>query len=269
MTRVVLALSGGSAKAAAHVGVAKALFEQGLTPAHYLGTSMGAVVAACLAAGLTYDELLLRMIGIRRRDVAVPAADVALGFFGTAFLRSAPLKETIARLVPARRFEELRAPLTVTAVDRANGQLALFGAGGREHTPLVDALLASCALPVYYPPVTIAGREYVDGGLRSVIPLDVAGQSAPDLLVGSYVGPALYPEPADQPAPLPALVRVAGDVLRITMAAQAEDEMARWKDRAVIVRPRMESETSFAVDRVAEFVGEGYRAAVEALAARA
>jgi len=265
MSRVILALSGGSAKAAAHVGVAKAMFELGRDPAHYVGTSMGSVVAACFAAGLAYEDVLRRMIGIRRRDVAQPGTDAALGFFGTAFLRGSPLKATIARLVPARRFAELRFPLTVTAVDRANGELVLFGEGGRAHVPLIDALCASCALPVYYPPVTIAGREYFDGGLRSVIPLDVAGQFGPDLLVGSYVGPLLYAEPADKPAPLPALVRIAGDVLRIAMAAQAEAEMARWKDRATIIRPRMDAEATFAVNRVAEFVGEGYQAAMQIL----
>ncbi|MEX0691744.1 MAG: patatin-like phospholipase family protein [Gemmatimonadales bacterium] len=262
---VVLALSGGSAKAAAHVGVVQALSEHGHVPAHYVGTSMGAVVAACFAAGLTYQEMLVRMVGIRRKDVAVPAARAALGFFGTSFLRGGPLKETIARLVPAHRFKDLEYPLTVTAVDRATGELVLFGAGGREHTPLVDALCASCALPVYYPPVTIVGREYMDGGLRSVIPLDVASTFAPDLLVGSYVGPVFYADIGGKAPPMPALMRVASDVLRITMAAQAEDEMARWTDRAVLVRPQMTSDASFAVARVAEFVAEGYRAAMRAL----
>ena len=265
--KVVLALSGGSAKAAAHLGVAKALFEHGMSPAHYVATSMGAVVAACLAAGLTYEELLPRVVGLRRTDAAIPAPGAVLGFFSEAFLQGGPLKETIARLVPVRRFDELRYPLTVTAVDRVNGQLVLFGAGGREHTPLLDALYATCALPVYYPPVTIAGREYLDGGLRSVIPLDVASEFQPDRLVGSYVGPELWAEPAAKRTPIPPLVRMAGDVLRITMAAQAEAEMERWKGKATIVRPRMESETTFAVDRAAEFVAEGYRAAMGALAA--
>lgn len=265
MTRVVAALSGGSAKAAAHVGVVKALLERDLAPAHYVGTSMGAVVAACFAAGVTYEDLLGRMVRIRRSDVALPSAGAALGYFGTAFLRDAPLRDTIADMVPARRFDELAVPLTVTAVDRVTGELVLFGAGGRPHVPLLDALYASCALPVYYPPARIADREYLDGGLRAVIPLDIADRFGPELLVGSYVGPVLFTEPADRPAPIPPLVRVAGDVLRITMAVQAEAEMARWQGRAVLVRPRMEAETTFAVDRVAEFIGEGYRAAVQAL----
>ncbi len=60
-------------------------------------------------------------------------------------------------------------------------------------------------------------------------------------------------------------MQVASDVLRITMAAQAEGEMARWQDAAVLVRPQMASDASFAVSRVADFVAEGYQAAMRAL----
>ena len=52
-SRVVAVLSGGGAKSAAHVGALRALEEWGLTPGHYVGTSMGAVIAACYASGLT------------------------------------------------------------------------------------------------------------------------------------------------------------------------------------------------------------------------
>lgn len=269
MTRVVAALSGGGAKAAAHAGVLRALDELNLPPAHYVGTSMGAVVAACFAAGLSWAEVLARLTSVTRRDVGVLAPRALLGWFSDALLQAGPFRDTIARLVPATRFDELRTPLTVTAVDRASGALVLFGAGGRLHVPLVEALYASCALPGYYPPAVIAGREYVDGGLRAVLPIDVAAGFDPELIVAVSVGPSFYEEPAERPAAIPPLLRVVGDTERILMADQAERTMARWRgsrDPAVlIVRPTTVAESTFALDRVAPYVGEGYRATFRAL----
>lgn len=266
--RVVCVLSGGGAKAAAHLGAIKALEEWGLAPAHYVATSMGAVIAACLAAGWKYEQLVPRFLAIRRSQVAVPSARMLLGPFAGHVLRGTPLRETIALLVPAMRFDELRTPLTVTAVDAKNGELVLFGAGGIAHVPLVDALYASCALPLYYPPARIGDRRYVDGGVRAVLPIDVAADFRPDVIVAVSVGPSLYEEPSLKPARLPPMVRAHGEALRIMMAAQTEEVLARWKNGPVplvLVQPPLDAEATFAVDNLGRFVEGGYRAAYRAL----
>lgn len=269
MTRVVCALSGGGAKAAAHLGAWKALDEWGVRPAQYVATSMGAVIAACLAAGLPYEEVLWRITRLTRRDVAALHPAAAFGYFSEALLQAGPLREAIARLVPARRFAELATPLTVTAVDRANGQLVLFGTGGRVDVPLIDALYASSALPVYYPPAVIAGRAYVDGGLRAVLPIEVAARFASDLIVAVAVGPSFYEEPAEARAAAPPLVRIAGDMLRIMMADQAEATILEWRGRTdrrvMIVRPPTIAETTFRLDLIPHYIEEGYRATVREL----
>src|SRR6185503_9998437 len=101
-------------------------------------TSMGAVIGACFAAGLSYEEILVRITGVKRRDVASLSPLAFLGPFAPNLLKGAPLRDTIATLVPARRFDELVIPLTVTAVDAATGELVLFGAEGRPDIPLVE-----------------------------------------------------------------------------------------------------------------------------------
>jgi len=264
---IALVLSGGGAKAAAHLGVYKALEHWELIPSRYVGTSMGAVVGACLAAGLGYEETLVRMAAIRRHDVAAISPGALLGYFSRSFLRGDRLRDTIAHLLPVRRFRELHYPLTVTAVDIQNGQLTLFGADGRDEVPLVDALYASCALPVYYPAARIGGRTYVDGGLRAVLPIDVAGSFDPDLIVAVNVGPSLHDETSGRAAALPPLVRHHGEVLRVMMAAQTELEIERWRGRSdvVLVQPVTEAEATFALESVGQYVGDGYRAAVRAL----
>lgn len=268
-TRVAVVLSGGGAKAAAHVGALKALEEWQLSPSRYYGTSMGAVVAACFASGLGYDEVLRRIVGVTRRDVAVPSASALLGPFGKTMLRSAPLVDTIARLVPAKTFEELDRPLSVTATDAESGELVLFGAGGRMDVSLHEALYATCALPMYYPPASIGGQTYMDGGLRAVFPLGMAAQAHPDLVFAVYAGPSLRQRTLVQPDRL----RVLGahdNALRILMAAQAEAEIAAWDSHVplVLVRPLLDARATFAVQNAMRYVEEGYRAAVEALEKR-
>lgn len=265
--RVVVALSGGGAKAAAHVGAIKALEDWDIKPAHYVGTSMGAVVAACFAAGLPYEEVLRRMLAVTRKDVAIFSPRALLGPWARNLLRSRPLADTIAHLVPARRFLDLKTSLTVTAVDLRTSELVLFGAGGIT-VGLIEALYASCALPLYYPPARIGGREYVDGGLRAVLPIDVAAEFTPDVVVGVSVGPSLYERPPEEGPRTPPLIKAHGDTTRVMMAAQTAEMLERWKASAVplvYVQPVTEAEATFSLDNVARYVEMGYRATYRAL----
>jgi NTE family protein len=272
VTRVVCALSGGGAKAAAHLGAIRALTERGLAPAHYVGTSMGGLVGAALAAGMTPGAVLAALQRGEARAVASPSPGLLLGVFADGLFRPGPFRSLIRRLVPARRFADLAVPLTVTAVDLESGELVLFGAGGRDDVPLEDALYATCALPLYFPPARIGGRLYVDGGLRAVLPLDAAAGFAPDLIFAVDVGPSWREAPSDRKAKVPAMVRRSGQVQRVMMAAQTETQLERWRarppgarPRLVVVQPPVMAETTFRLDLVGEYDAAGYEAAKTAL----
>ncbi len=262
--RVIAVFSGGGAKGAAHVGAVRAMEEFDLRPAHYVATSIGAVMAACFASGLAYEDVLQRLTALTRRDVAALSARLVLGILARSLLRPEPFKETIRALVPARRFSELTTPLTVTAVDARTGELVLFGEGGRFNVPLCDALYASCALPMYYPPALIGDREYIDGGLRSVLPIEVASQFDPTMVVAVSVGPTLHADEIPSGPVAGGLVGAHRRSLRIMMAAQTEASLHRWRLEEpaplVLVRPRVDGNATFRVDRIVDFVGEGYRA---------
>jgi len=286
--RVVLVLSGGGAKALAHAGAFRALEQADLVPNHIVATSMGAVVGAALAAGMPFDQVRRRAMGIRRRDVA-PFDPLALmmGFFARSLFPATALRRAITRIVPKTRFEYLRIPLTVTATDLDSGELLLLGGPERRELDrrgrdieLVDALYASCALPLYFPPLEADGRRLGDGGLRAVLPLEAARQLEPnaDLFVAVHVGPGFDerlsstndgPDPTDTPVThIPRVVRSHGEAIRIMMAEQAERTVAEWpKDapRLVYVRAVAEREATFAVDRVQEYVEMGYQATKRAL----
>jgi len=264
-----MVLSGGGAKAAAHLGACRAVREAGFEPVWFVATSMGAVVAAGLASGVGNDELLERIAGRGAGSIVRdPLAPVA-GLFLRSLLKPAPLRRLIEELVPARRFSDLSIPLTVTAVDLDTGELVLFGAGAQV-APLVDVLCASCALPMYYPPVVLGGRRYGDGGLRGVLPLEPAAELEVELVVAVDVGPGFdVPPPAELPR-VPSMIRAHDEAVGILMAANSENQLALWRADArrpplVYVRPRIERHATFRVERVREYANEGRRATRDAL----
>lgn len=294
--KVVLVLSGGGAKALAHAGAFRALEQANLTPSHIVATSMGAVVGAALGAGVPFDQIRRRAMGIRRKDVApFDPRVLVMGLFARSLFPASALRKTIARIVPNTRFEYLTIPLTVTTTDLDSGELLLLG-GPKRRGPgvhgdrwdreieLEDALYASCALPLYFPPFEVNGRRLGDGGLRAVLPLDAARQldQDADLFVAVDVGPGFdergtgssqngdQPQPPDAPVPakIPRVVRTHGEAMRIMMAGQTQRAVADWpKDspRLIYVRAVAEREATFAVDRVQEYVELGYQTTKKAL----
>ncbi len=298
--RVVAVFGGGGAKSLAHAGAWRALLEAGLRPSHIVGTSMGAVVGAAFAAGSSYERFVDVAGSLGTKDVAAPDLFAFVkGVFAPAIFRPAPLQHSIARLVPATRFADLQVPLTVTATDIDSGQLVLLGASpgtgawgdvGAQHAaplqqsgpswvhlgtdaPLIDALYASCALPLYFPPGVIDGRRLADGGLRAVLPLDVARRVPADLVVAVDVGPG-FDEPPLPPSTVfsrflpPPLIRAHGEAIRVMMAAQTERAIADWpKDapRLILVRAVAEREATFAVGAGERYLKAGYEATRRAL----
>ncbi len=178
----------------------------------------------------------------------------------------------------------MKTPLTVTATDLDSGELLLLGGPERgRDIELADALYASCALPLYFPPLEANGRRLGDGGLRAVLPLGPAREIVKDadLFIAVDVGPGFderggpstngdQPQPPDAPVParIPRVVRAHGEAIRIMMAEQTERTLADWpKDgpRLVYVRAVAEREATFAVERVQEYVEMGYQATKKAL----
>ncbi|HEX4627450.1 MAG TPA: patatin-like phospholipase family protein, partial [Gemmatimonadales bacterium] len=109
--KLVAVFGGGGAKALAHAGAWKAIQERGHEIVHIVGTSMGAVVGAAFAAGTSYERFVDTARAIRSKDVAaLDLLALLKGVFAPALFKPAPLRRTIARLVPATRFADLKSP---------------------------------------------------------------------------------------------------------------------------------------------------------------
>jgi NTE family protein len=272
VTRQVTAvLSGGGVKAAAHLGVLRALEAGGIVPTRFVGTSMGAVIACGLAAGQSCAAVEAQLLAVKDRDVfRLDRRALLLGMFARSLFKPEPFRETLERLLPARRFDELALPLTVTTTDLDSGALVVFGAGG-EDAPLLEVLCATCALPLYFPPVTIRARRLADGGLRSVVPLEVAARFPADLVVAIDVSFGFDAPDPETTVRTPALLKLQGEAQRALMASNTVFEHELWqrtpgRPPLLWIRPRVRRGETFASEQLRWYLEEGARAGTEALA---
>ncbi|MDD0841121.1 patatin-like phospholipase family protein [Curvibacter sp. HBC61] len=165
--KIGLALGGGAARGFAHIGVIQVLEEAGIKPDFVVGTSAGSVVAALYASGKTGAQL--QQVAETMEEAAI--TDWTLPIFSRGMLKGEALGRYVNNLVANRLIEDMRLPLGVVATDLQNGQGVLFQRGNTG-----TAVRASSAVPSVFQPVSIAGRDYVDGGLVSPVPVRFARQ---------------------------------------------------------------------------------------------
>ena len=122
----------------------------------------------------------LGVAGLRNPTRTTPAAMVS-GWLPRGVISNQPLRETIRRVVPSGWADHPN--LWVVACEYDTGRRVVFGREGSPPADLADAVAASCAIPGFYCPVRIGGREYVDGGVRSTSNLDVLRSRELDLVI--------------------------------------------------------------------------------------
>jgi NTE family protein len=162
-TRVGLALGGGGMKGLAHVGVLSVLEDLGVAVDLVAGCSVGAVVGAFLACGYDADEMS-RIL----KDKSVLALFTSPRLDGHGLLSAAPLRRFLTRHLGECTFADLDIPFAVTCTDLEAGRGVVVDDG-----PVVDAVIASSAIPGVFAPVERDGCMLVDGGLSNNLPVSV------------------------------------------------------------------------------------------------
>jgi NTE family protein len=175
--KIALALGGGAARGFAHIGVIKALEAQGIRPDIVTGTSAGSVIGALYAAGLS---------GFQMQKLAMEVEESAFTDWSLpdrGLIRGEALQDFVNKAVQNRPLEKLARPFGVVATDLASGERVVFRTG---NTGM--AVRASSAVPGVFKPITIHGKEYVDGGLTSPVPVQAARAMGADFVIAVEIG---------------------------------------------------------------------------------
>ncbi|HMN77146.1 MAG TPA: patatin-like phospholipase family protein [Burkholderiaceae bacterium] len=245
--RIGLALGGGAARGFAHIGVIEVLEAAGIRPDLVVGTSAGSLVAALYASGKS---------GVQLAALAASMDEAAItdwSFPGRGLIRGEALGRFVREQTGGLPIEKMRLPLGIVATDLDNGNPILFQRGD----PGI-AVRASSAVPAVFRPVRIGGREYVDGGLVSPVPVRFARQMGAELVIAVDI--TQRPEGAD-----------TGDMLSLLL--QTFTIMGRsitqfeLRDADIALRPRLAGVTSVDFAARAQSIEAGREAALAAMPA--
>jgi NTE family protein len=263
----VLVLGGGGMKGVAHIGAWKALEEAGVKPDLILGTSIGAMIGASLAGGMGWRELVEVARKLTKDDIVL-INKRAVWFGGvreSAVFDGEQYRGWLRRTLPIREFSEATTPVRVNAVSLVSGREVWFGTGIREDVPVLDAVYASCALPIYFPPAQIDGDYLVDGGVVDVFPIRTAADLGAERIIAVDVGADLLP-PAEGYFDR-GMIAIHDRVLGLSMQQQRQGWFREWEGPPLLyIRPKIGHLGSWDFDRTQFFLEEGYRAAREAVA---
>ncbi|CAI8846698.1 NTE family protein [Pseudomonas chlororaphis] len=277
--KIGLVLSGGAARGLAHIGVLKALEEQGVKIDAIAGTSMGAVIGGLYASGYKIDELEKLALGIDWQQAlsdAPPRADVPfrrkqddrdflvkqkLSFRDDGSLGlplgviqgqnlALLLESMLAHASDTRDFDKLPIPFRAVATDIASGEKVVFRKG---HLPRV--IRASMSIPAVFAPVELDGRLLVDGGMTDNIPLDVARDMGVDIAIVVDIG-----TPLRSRQQLATVVDVLNQSITLMTRRNSEEQLATLHKNDVLIQPPLASFGVTDFGRAREMIDAGYRA---------
>ena len=169
---VALVLGSGGARGYAHIGVIQVLEQQGIHPDFIVGTSAGSIVGSIYASGKTANELRDIALNMKAQDVR----DVKLDTKG--FFDGKKVENYVNQQVNNTPLELLKTPMYVVATELKEGKKVVFNYGNTG-----QAVRASVSIPSMFVPTKIGTDEYVDGGLVSPVPVDVARDLGADIII--------------------------------------------------------------------------------------
>lgn len=248
------------------MGVLRALNEAGARVEGIVGTSIGALVGACFAGGLGWREMDAAARELRRDDILKVSRGAVWvnGIRSVSVFRGEVLREYIEGVLPSAEWDRLSIPLTVNAVSLGTGETEWFGDGGRTDLSVLDAVYASTALPVMYPPLELAGDHYVDGGTGDALALGRAEAMGATGILAVDVGssPRADPDAVVEQG----MVAIHERVFAIMSGRRRREVVAEWDSLPLLlVRPDVEGASAFDFDAIPDFLDEGYRATRRAL----
>lgn len=263
-----LVLGGGGLRGPAHIGALRVLQDRGFAPAGVIGTSIGALVGACLAGGQTTAEMEEAARAATKERVAEmpPRVLWARGILSPSLYRGDVLRGFLEEVLPSGGWEALELRFQANAVELGTGRTEWFGIGGRTDASLVDAVYASMALPLFYPPAGLPGGLYVDGGTEDALPIRRAEGLGATSVVAVDVGSGAT---ADAESVVErGMLAIHERVFSIMSGRRRRATVEGWDGPPLLyVRPDVEDIGTLDFDRVDDAIAAGERAMTAALEA--
>lgn len=278
--KIALVLGGGGAKGGAHIGVLKIIEDLQIPIDYVAGTSMGAIIGSLYASGYSADEIEAiaeridwvtlfkdrpprEKINFRRKqqdgdllsDFRASFQDGKL-ILPAGIIQGQKLYLELSRELRNARlvqdFDKLPIPFRAVTADLETGDAVIMAGGD-----LVDAVFASMAVPGLIPPVTIAERLLVDGGIANNLPVDVGRAMGADIVIAVNIGAEARAKED--------ITNVLDVMRQLSMLMGAESTAARVASLTpedIHIRPDMDGIGMMSFDRVLDAVGRGEKAAL-------
>jgi NTE family protein len=254
--KICVVLSGGGARGAAHVGVLKVLEELRVPIDCIAGTSMGSLVGAAYATGITLPEMEKILEGIStevlfkekpprqeqairrklddRRDFVGPEIglrdwDLELPKGIVSGVQLETVLRALAKAKGYRKFDELGIPFRAVATDLVTGKAVVFADG-----ELANVMRASMSVPGAIAPAEFDGKILVDGGLTNNLPIDVARAMGADIVIAVNLGTPLAPREQ-----LNSILGVSGQVINILTEQNVQLSLATLKGTDILILPEL------------------------------
>lgn len=166
------ALGAGGSRGVAHVGFLKAMEEEGIKPDFIAGCSMGSVIGAAYASGMSIADMEKAVEKLRILDLIVPTSKRG-GVFDTRKIR-----KLLERYIGDVEFKDLKIPYSCIAVDMISQKLVEFKEG-----KVLDGVVASSSIPGVFKPTVMEGMRLIDGGVLERVPYKTVGNMGADVIV--------------------------------------------------------------------------------------
>ena len=253
--KIGLALSGGGARGAAHIGVLRVLEENNVPIDYIAGTSMGAIVGGLYAAGMTTDEIETGLAAIdwddifhdlpprtersfrRKRDDDLYLVRAKPGFsdgelkLPRGLIRGQKVDVVFSRLAlpvaAIEDFDDLMIPFRAVAADIATGEEVVIDSGN-----LGMAIRASMSIPAVFTPAEIDGRLLVDGGIVNNLPISVARNMGADIVIAVDIStPLLSQEEIDS------VLLITSQLTGLMTRGNVEEQITTLTEKDVFIVP--------------------------------
>jgi NTE family protein len=249
--KIALVLGAGGSRGLAHLGVLEVLEENGIKPDLIVGCSAGSIIGAFYADRPDAHAIRNLLIKVKQKDLLDPSL---LSTLQSPWKPKGPvqghlLKKFMRQYLSVDHFEDLQIPFIAVATDLATGKLVQMRSGD-----IAQAVLASCALPPYFTPVDHYGKYLVDGGVVDPVPVSVARQFDPEIVIAVDVSPQLRMQ-------LP--TNLISITTRCAYISYLELSILKAKQADIIIAPNLKDQATFDDSKNWFLYEEGKKAAQE------